>query len=294
MIVEPRANPSSTYADGLARARAIQALDDDRVLPAARTLLLEHGEVRPWSVVLLHGLTNNPAQFARFAPLVHARGANVFAPRLVDHGYRDRLTPALASITAEQMLASAYDAVDLACGLGERVAVLGISLGGLQSAYLAQFRDDVATSVPIAPDFALLQLPYGVSKALGGVMRALPNMFLWWDPRIREEQRPLTAYPRFPTRALMQTLRIADAIYTAAKREPARAGRIAMVVNRADPAVNNEVTMEVVTEWRGLRRDGIEAVELRSLPENHDIIDPDNPLARTDLVYPKLLETLAI
>ncbi len=294
MIAAPVADPAASYDDALARVGAIVARDDDRVLPAARTALMTHGDRRPWSVVLLHGLTNNPAQFAAFAPMVYERGANVLVPRLRDHGYADRMTSALATITAEQMLAAAYEAVDAACGLGERVAVLGISLGGLQSAYLAQFRADVAVSVPIAPDFAVLQLPYGVSKSLGGLMRALPNMFLWWDPRAREEQRPRTAYPRFSTRALMQTLRIADAVYAAAKREPARAQRIVTIVNRADPAVNNEVTLDVVTEWRGLRRDGIEAVELRSLPENHDIIDPDNPHARTEIVYPALLDALAL
>jgi hypothetical protein len=152
----------------------------------------------------------------------------------------------------------------------------------------------VTTSVPVAPDFAILQLPYGVSKALGWIMRRLPNMFLWWDPRIREAQRPKTAYPRFPTHALAQTLRIADAVYEAAREHKAQAQAITTMVNRADPAVNNAVTREVVTEWQGLRRDGITLIEMTRLPENHDIIDPDNPDAATDIVYPKLIEALAL
>ncbi len=125
-------------------------------------------------------------------------------------------------------------------------------------------------------------------------MRHIPNMFLWWDPRIREAQRPKTAYPRFPTHALAQTMRIGDAVYRAARDIQARAQRITTVVNRADPAVNNEVTEAVVNEWRGLRKEGIEYVVFRNLPENHDIIDPDNPHAATGLVYPKLIAALGL
>ncbi len=270
------------------------ARDDESIAPNAHTMLLEHGERRPVAVVLLHGLTNHPGQYVQFAPQLHALGANVYVPRMPYQGYKDRMTTALAALTAEELVAAAYDAVDIARGLGDRVAALGISAGGLQCAYLGQYRDDIAVSVPVSPDFAILQLPYGVSKALGWLMRHIPNLFLWWDPRIREAQRPKTAYPRFPTHALAQTFRIADAVYDVAHKEKARAQRITTIVNRADPAVNNEATEEVVTEWRGLRKDGIDYVELRNLPENHDIIDPDNPNAATDLVYPKLIAALGL
>ena len=51
-------------------------------------------------------------------------------------------------------------------------------------------------------------------------------------------------------------------------------------------------TQAVATEWMGWNRTGAEYVELRKLPENHDIVDPRNPLARTGAVYPALLEAL--
>jgi alpha-beta hydrolase superfamily lysophospholipase len=269
------------------------ALDGANVLPQARTVLLEHGAAAPLAVVLFHGLTNNPAQFAQLAPELYERGVNVFVPRMPDHGYRDRLTDSLAALTAEALIASATEAVDLAYGLGERVGVLGISMGGLLAAHFAQF-EAVAVAVPVAPSFALLHLPYPISHAVAAAGRWLPNRFLWWDPRLRASEPPITAYPRFPTHALMQTLRIGDAVYAAARKQPPLADRVVAVVNRSDPAVNNAVTRSVVAAWSSCKGNGAQYVELTDLPSHHDIIDPQQPLARTDLVYPKLFDALGI
>lgn len=294
MLERPPSRPADSYPAALTRARIMMDLDDASIGTYARTVLLDHGERRPWAVVLLHGLTNHPGQYVEFSPLVFQTGANVFVPRMPKHGYADRMTNAIATLTAEELLSTTNEALDIACGLGERVAVLGISAGGLLSAYFGQFRADVASAVPVAPDFALLQLSYGVSQTLGRIVSLMPNFFLWWDPRIREAQRPKTAYPRFATHALMQTLRISDAVWKAAKNEAPLAQRIATVVNRADPAVNNEATLEVYKSWRAHRKEGIEYVELRNLPENHDVIDPDNPQACTGVVYPRLVEALGL
>ena len=179
-------------------------------------------------------------------------------------------------------------------GLGERVAVLGISMGGLLCAHLGQYRADIATSVPIAPDFGLLRFGRGLTDVLSAIVLRLPNFFLWWDPRLKEAQRPATAYPRFSTHALMQTLRIGNAVYRAAKTTAPAAGRISTVVNVRDPAVNNAATEQVVERWKRRRSAGIDYIELTNLPENHDIIDPDNPQARIGLVYKKLIDVLAL
>lgn len=291
MIALPASRPAASYSEAVERARAFMARDDDRVLPEARTALLDGGDRAPLAVVLFHGLTNNPAQFVQLAPMLHERGVNVFVPRMPFQGFRDRMTTAIAKLTAEELLANANEAIDVACGLGERVGVLGISMGALLAAYFAQFRS-VDVAVPVAPDFALLQLPYGASRLLARIFLMLPNFFFWWDPRSRERQRPLTAYPRCSTHALMQTLRIGDDVIAAVRSNRQLAKRIVTVVNRIDPAVNNEVTAGVAGDWKGWNRDGVEYVELHKLPENHDIIDPQNPNARTELVYPRLIEAL--
>jgi len=269
------------------------ARDGDDVLPQARTLLLEHGDPTPLAVVLFHGLTNNPAQYSRFAPLLHARGVNVFVPRMPKHGDRNRLSTRIATITAEELLRAAGEAVDIARGLGGRIGLLGISAGALLTAYFAQFQP-AAVAVPVAPSFALLQLPHGLSRFVQRVALRLPNAFLWWDPRVRARLQPVTAYPRFSTHALMQSLRIGDAVYAAASRERPLAERIVLVVNRADPAVNNQVAKSVAQAWSVHDPRAVACFELSNLPQLHDIVDPMQPAARPDLVYPKLLEALGV
>lgn len=293
MIALAASWPARSHEEAIDRAQAYMALDDDAILAEARTALLDHGGRTPLAVVLFHGFTNNPAQYAQFAPMLYERGANVFIPRLPEHGDRDRMTTRLTKLSAEALLASANEAVDIARGLGERVAVLGISMGGILAAYFAQFRD-IALAVPVAPDFALLQLPYGLSTFTSHLLLSLPDFYIWWDPRLGVYHRPFTAYPRFPTHALMETLRISDDVYAGARQRAPLAERIVTIVNRTDPAVNNEATLAVSYEWEGWKHDGIECVQLRNLPENHDIIDPGNPLARTQLVYPKLLAALGL
>mgnify|MGYP001460023533 CR=1 FL=1 len=293
VVALPQSEPARTYEEGIDRARAVMARDGAGILPAAKTALLEHGKRVPLAVVLLHGYTNSPAQFAEFAPLVFERGVNVFVPRMPEHGDADRLTDRIARLTANDLVRATSEALDIAGGFGERVGVLGISMGGTQAAYAAQHRN-IDIAIPVAPEFALLELPYPASRFVAHVLRWLPNFFLWWDPRDRERHPPATAYPRFSTRALAQTLVIGDEVYAAARRQAPQARRIVTIVNRSDPAVNNDVTHNVVLEWQGWKPQCAEYVELRGLPQNHDIVDPQNPLAKTDLVYPRLLQALGL
>lgn len=288
-----RSGASLPFDEALKAARAFCARDGPEILPQARTRLLECGEKTPLAAVLFHGLTNNPAQFAQFAPLLYAHGINVFVPRLPGHGDRDRMTTRIAAVTAEQLLASAAEAVSIGGGLGERVAVLGISMGGLIAAYFAQF-DAIDVAVPIAPSFALLRLPYGANLILARIALALPNAFVWWDPRLRASEPPVTAYPRFPTHVLARSLGIGEAVYAAARRAPPLARRIVTIVNPSDPAVNNAATARVSAAWSAHKPAGIEYVELTDLPRMHDIVDPQQLQARTDLVYPRILEALDV
>jgi esterase/lipase len=293
MIALPDSRPAADYAEALARVEAFKALDDESILPDARTALFDTGKRSPLAVVLLHGYTNNPAQYSKFAPMLHERGVNVFVPRMPEHGDKNRLSNRIDKLTAEMVVASASEAIDIAFGLGERVGVLGISMGGSLAAYFGQLRP-ISIAVPVAPEFALLQLPYGVSRALEWIVRHMPNMHLWWDPRLKASLQPKTAYPKFSTRSLVQTMRIGDDVYKLSDKQRQVADRIVPVVNRCDPAVNNEVTRQIATNWAGWKRDGVEYVEMRNLPEWHDIIDWRNPKAPVDVVYPRLLQALGV
>jgi carboxylesterase len=290
MLQAPRVTPARSYGEALERVRALQALDDDRILPQARTALLDRGERTALAVVLLHGFTNHPGQYREFAPLVHARGANVLVPRMPEQGDRDRMTRRMSQLTADALLERASEAVDIACGLGERVCLAGISSSGLLCAYFAQHRSDVARAVAIAPVFAMLHLPYAVSRLFTRLMLVLPDRYLWWDPRAKMQQRPATAYPWFSTHALAQTMRVGEHVYACAQRQAPAAASVVLMTNAADPAVNNAATAHVARGWNAHRAGAALEYAFYDLPRNHDIIDPDNPHARTGIVYPKLLE----
>jgi len=282
--------PARNYSEAMARIEAFRALDDASIRPEAYTRIYDHGDETEIAAVLYHGFTNHPGQYVEFAPMLYERGINVFVPRLPEHGDKDRMTTRLARLTAEQLVASASDALDIAQGLGRRVAVLGISTSGLLCAYFAQYRGDVGRAVIVAPFFGLLRFSLPMTSLIGALARRLPNRFLWWDPRHKMDILPATGYPCFPTRALAQTLRIADDVYGASAKEAPAAGSAVLVTNRRDPAVNNRVADRVVERWNAHREGFAQTHCFADLPVNHDIIDPQNAAPRTDLVYPELVK----
>lgn len=284
-------SPARSYAEAKERIATFKELDNDpRILPEAYTQLYDCGERTPLAVVLLHGLTNHPGQYVQFAPLVRELGANVFVPRLPEQGDRDRMTTRLANLTAEMLLGSATEAVDIACGLGERVCVLGISTSALLCAYFVQHRADVAHAIAVSPVFALLKIPYSPSRLIGAAMRNLPDAFIWWDPRNKENIMPPTGYPRFSTHALGECLLIADDVWDASRDVPFAGGRATLVSNERDPAVNNHATDSVGLAWQRYRRELTQAYRFTDLPSDHDIIDPQNATPRTGIVYPVLMQ----
>jgi hypothetical protein len=67
-----------------------------------------------------------------------------------------------------------------------------------------------------------------------------------------------------------------------------------VVTNANDISVSNQLTRQLVSLWqsRGLKR--VEYFEFeREQGLEHDLIDPNNPRQRVDLVYPILLELIA-
>ncbi|HEY0614600.1 MAG TPA: alpha/beta fold hydrolase [Candidatus Elarobacter sp.] len=242
------------------------------------------------AVVLLHGLTNAPPQYDRLGPDLHARGHAVVVPRMPYHGYADRMTDAIAKLRAHDLETAALQAVLVAALLGDRVVVAGISTGAVVAGWLAA-RTRIDTALAIAPFCGLRELPGAANDALGALLRAAPNRFSWWDPRKKERQPPPHGYPRFATRALGESLRISTGLDRVPDDGIDHARRALVVVNSAEPVVNNA---HAVRRFRALRRYGVEVrrIELHGLPKIHDIVEPQIPEARTDLVYPKLIELI--
>lgn len=275
-----------------ARARlAVQADDeqrDERIDPryVGRSWLQDG--VAPVAVVLLHGLSNAPPQYDRLAPGLAARGHAVLVPRLPYHGYRDRMTDALADLRAADLEQAAIEAITIAALCGDRVVVLGISVSGALAGWLAA-RTAIDTAIAVSPFCGLRGVPGGLNDALGTALRLAPNCFSWWDPRAKEEQPPLHGYPRFATRALGESLFLSTTMREPGSTTHARC--VFLVLNQREPAVNNAFALHRFGE---LAADGITltTVELQRAPPVHDIIEPAIPEARTEFVYPRLVELI--
>ena len=244
--------------------------------------------VVPLAVVLLHGLTNAPPQYDRLGAQLHDRGHAVIVPRMPHHGYRDRMTDAIAAMRADELEATALDAVAIAALCGERVAVAGISVGATLAGWLAA-RTAIDTAVAVAPFCGLRQLYGPMNDSLGALLRTAPNAFSWWDPRNKAAQPPPHGYPRFATRALGESLGMSTDLDAAPPGDHAR--RTLLVLNANEPVVNNA---HAERRFAPLAARGVayERVVLRDLPHIHDIVEPQIPQARTDLVYPALIELI--
>jgi len=286
----PQPRPAATPA--AARARFAELADRDRggISAAGRSRLLGGGGRAPLAVVLLHGLTNAPEQWLRFAEEARARGMAAVVPRLPGHGHTDRRARRLGDVPGEAYLRAASDAVDVACGIGDRVAVVGLSIGSGIGLRVALGRDDVARVVAAVPLLGIKGLARPVDEALAFALTRLPNATLAWDPRRGSHLTgPPWAYPRFATRALGRTL----AIGLDVARSPAPpAARVTFVLNAREPAIDNPLAKRLAKTWNGVRPGSASVDVLDGLPAMHDIVDPSEPGARIDLVYPRLFAAL--
>jgi pimeloyl-ACP methyl ester carboxylesterase len=285
---------NAAFEESVRRVRLMQARDDSTILPIARTALYDHGRTTDLAVVLFHGFTNCPAQYMLFAQQLHARGCNVLVPRLPEHGDVDRMTTRLERMTAAQLTSIAHEAVDAARGLGRRIAVSGISLGGVLCAWLATQRADIDRCVPLAPAFGLDHLWFPLSVFTAGAMRAMsPTRFAWWDPRIKEKILPSHAYPRFPLRALGWCYLIGEWTIGAQAPFPGRARtQVIFALNPRDPAVNDGVPADLSQHWRRSGALASTEVWLDGFPAMHDVIEPENPNQCIKQCYPPLIELI--
>ena len=234
--------------------------------------------------MLLHGFTNNPRQYELLGRQLFADGANVLAPRFPYHGFRDRTTAAIAELRTGDVLRSTIDAVRVAARLGERVAVIGISLGGAAAVWAAS-RLAIHQAIAVSPFFRIRGAG-AISPALHRTLENLPNAFLWWDPVHHERDIPAHVYPKFSTHALGEILYIDELVATPGAD---RAKRIALVLNPREPLVSNR---RAIDQCRRLERAGIRLsiASLAGLPAQHDIIEPQLPTTHIERVYPVLRE----
>ena len=287
-------SPASDYEEAMERLVQIQAEEEanPKLNPICRTALLTHGRKMDRAIVLMHGMTNCPRQYADLAPLLYERGYNILIPLMPHSGLADRNTDELKRLKAEELRDCCNTMVDIARGLGTHVTYAGLSVGGSMATWVAQNRSDVNRVVIIAPSFTL-------SRKMGIVLSRFMMHLLSWFPNLMTQRvlpikdGPFYNYYGFATRALGQMMRLGFSVFDAAKNSAPAAPSIMLVTNTADPAVNNKMARRLAERWRAYGAARVETYEFDARYKLiHDIIDPLQQEQQTELVYPILLQLI--
>jgi alpha-beta hydrolase superfamily lysophospholipase len=274
--------PISEYAAAVARVNALQVSEDSVVAIGGGSILLTHGRRTPRVVVLFHGLTDSPLQYAPLAQRLFQEGDNVFVPRLPHHAERAGNVATLAHLTAEELRDLGDLSTDIAHGLGDTVIVSGLSAGGTVAAWVGQYRADVHRVVLVAPALEVTHVPSLLHGAVLRLALRVPNV-------TRASPRDSTEPDREPgwaTHAVAQTLKLGLAVRDAAARHPAAVHEMIVLLNAHDHTIANGAAIELARRWQ--RRGATTWVYILpdSLALPHDVIDPRHPGSNVGAVYP--------
>lgn len=284
-----RSYPVKSYAEAVGRIQAIEAREGN-LNPLCHTRFLTHGAQTERIIVFVHGYTNCPQQFAELGKRFYDLGYNVLIAPLPHHGLADRMTDEQGHITAEEFVKYTDEVMDIALGLGRRVTISGISLGGVMAAWAAQNRSDVDSAVIISPGFSFNDIPTGLAAPIENIFLMLPTTYDWWNPTLKENAGPPYAYPRYSKHTLGEIIRLGFAVQAQAERAAPLGESILVVTNANDVSVDNDVTTQVVQTWRE-HGANLQTYEFpASLHLGHDIIDSTDPDGNIELVYARLIE----
>jgi len=149
-------------------------------------------------VLLIHGFTGNPMSMRPWGEHLAAEGFAVSCPLLPGHGTTWQGCNASSHDQWTTAVSEAFDALAADC---DRVFVAGLSMGGTLATRLAEVRpDDVAGLVLVNPALLTQRMD---AKLLPLLARITPS----WAPIGSDIKKPGVAelaYPKLPTRAMMQ------------------------------------------------------------------------------------------
>jgi esterase/lipase len=275
------------YEEAIAIIAQRQAADDRVAVPGARSILLTRGAATRRAIVLLHGLTDSPLQFAPLAQRLYADGNNVFVPRLPHHGLRAGGAGALAALSSSGLSNFADSIAYSAAGLGDSVIVLGLSLGGTLAAWLAQQRE-IWRAVLIAPALEPGRIPALLDRPIVELVDHLPNVTRSSPPEIGRPDRE----PGFSTHAIAEIFELGSAVLRGSASMPPGTKHAVVLVNANDRTVKESAAEALARRWKqhGAKVSVFELPDSLRLP--HNIVDPIQGRVLGDAVT-ELLRQLA-
>ncbi len=286
--------PVTDYASAVAKINARQAKEvaTPGFRPDLKSMLLTHGQKTRRAVLWFHGYTAAPREFAELAQLTFEKGYNTFVPCAPHHGFADRLSPEVSRVKADELVRYTDEMVDIMQGLGDEIVVSGLSMGGVQTAWVAQERPDVALAILVAPFLGAKIIPDPLIKPITFITQYLPDILQWWDSEKKEKiEGGDYAYFQRSFHSLGQIMMISFYVFSVAKKQPAKAGGVWMVTNAHDEAVSNSTADRLAAIWR---KSGANHIHTFCFPDElgipHSCIDVETPNGKPELVYAELMK----
>jgi esterase/lipase len=209
------------------------------VLPGAEPFAFSgSGRDARTGVLLIHGFTGTPMSMRPWGEHLAAEGFTVRCPLLPGHGTRwqDANLSTHGQWTAA--VDEAFDALSADC---DRVFVAGLSMGGTLATRFAETRpDDLAGLMLVNPALLTQRLD---AKLLPLLARITPS----WAPIGSDIKKPgITelAYPKLPTRAMMQLRQL----WAATRAELPRVTAPVIVFHSAEDHVVEPINTQVLLD----------------------------------------------
>jgi pimeloyl-ACP methyl ester carboxylesterase len=215
-------------------------------------------------------------------------GHNVFIPRAPYHGLRSLRVSELAQLTPSDLRTYANEAVDIGCGLGDELILIGISGGATIAAWTAQNRREIDCTLLGVPFFGFYGLPDRLSFQLMKLLGRLPDFAL---KRPGELRRPW-AYRGQSTHGVVAYLSLAGDVLDGSRQGIVPAGKMIIITTSGDKLANNDTTARLAKLWL---RSGVEVVQFdfaRELQVAHNSVDPAADPLKRQLVNQKMLALL--
>ena len=128
-----------SYSEAITVANRIVNEDtaNTEVRSGCQSIIKTHGQKTTKAVLMIHGISSCPQQFADLGDTFFKAGYNVYIPRVPSHGLTDNKRH--GEITIPAMAQFMNTSTSIISGLGEETGVIGLSGGANMATWITQY-----------------------------------------------------------------------------------------------------------------------------------------------------------
>ena len=142
-----------SYDDAIAAANRTVGEDASNtdVRPECRSIIKTHGKKTAKAVMMIHGVSACPQQFADLGDTFFNAGYNVYIPRVPSHGLTDNKRH--GEITIPAMAQFMNSSTSIISGLGDETGVVGLSGGANMATWITQYNSQTISRALLLSPF---------------------------------------------------------------------------------------------------------------------------------------------